>query len=463
MSKKYLSADKQRSQMNFYIIMSFLAAGTLLFLAHRFVDLSFNAYALVLGLALVVSLAIHFFFKPESLFPAIAKGKLNAKETLMFRRLRSRWVKICRDVGVTREEPMDNGLVYVHAPKVLSVKPVPLGLDLTVQVLSGLAVEDFMKTAEKFASAIDKKVRITQLSPSKVSLIVEIYDPLEGVRHSQNTDSKHLIVGRKEDGYDAEVDLYSQSNMILQGMTRSGKSALCYTIFSQLYGRKDIVLWGADPNRVLLEPLSEAQLTDSNNFVLGNDPQAFLELLTRFENLLNERMKLFPQLRTANLDNFSENMPLHVLILEEYPGLLERARAYDKTVATKDRIAPLIQSKVQSIASEGLKAGLRLVLIAQRADAEVVGGYARAQFGTRITMGVDNADAVRMLHPKTDERLVERVTGEDFPPGQCIFWQHRKQCIMQADLTEYAEYLARLGVANKPEPEVLKMLQEGVF
>lgn len=81
-------------------------------------------------------------------------------------------------------------------------------------------------------------------------------------------------------------------------------------------------------------------------------------------------------------------------------------------------------------------------MIVQRADAEIVDGATRAQFGTRVTLAVDNGDAVRMLHPGAEPETVDSVRG--FGPGRCLFWQHRRESVAQMDYLTYAGYRNRI-------------------
>ena len=211
---------------------------------------------------------------------------------------------------------------------------------------------------------------------------------------------------------------------------------------------------------MLLYPLGEALGFDK--FVVGNDPKAALELMRRFVAVMDENLAKLPVLSIEAMKVFTESSPLQVIILEEFPGLLRQAEQYDKSLTPKERIVPELRMLLGRLVSEGAKAGVRVVLIAQRADASLIDGATRGQFGTRITMGVDNADAVKMLHPAVDEDIVKKVTGEDFPPGRCIFWNHRVMRFMQADFTPYGDYLDRLGLPMRSEPEELKRNAEVV-
>lgn len=109
--------------------------------------------------------------------------------------------------------------------------------------------------------------------------------------------------------------------------------------------------------------------------------------------------------------------------------------------------SPRIVRAVGALVAQGAKAGVRVLIITQRMDASIVDGPIRAQLGTRITMKVDNRDAVVMLHPQASPELVAKVP--QFSPGRCIFWQYGNERIMQSDLLPYSEYLGRFGITPR--------------
>lgn len=87
-------------------------------------------------------------------------------------------------------------------------------------------------------------------------------------------------------------------------------------------------------------------------------------------------------------------------VLEELPGLL-RLAARQKTLSDRIKVA------YGRLVSEGAKAGFRLVLVAQRADATIIGGYERGQCPLKISFSTDDPAAVRMCHPAASDDLVD--------------------------------------------------------
>lgn len=407
-------------------------------------------YSVLAGIAVIalVLLAWLQYRKPQRLVCKVSTRHMGKPERKFVRRVQQKWVTACRDSGITREEREPETLT-VHVPRVISIEAVPLGIKMTLQTVPGQPAEDIVKHSDHLASALGAWFRAEITGPATCQITAELHDPLDGIREAGTSTSTEIVIGRCDDGSDAIVDVAEASHIALQGMTRSGKSALCYTIFGQLIASDAVRVTGIDPNRVLLEPLAQTASTYAEDFVLGADPTAALALLNETCRVMDERARLLTEWGIPQHEEFSANFRVRVVLLEEYAGLLRQAAAHDEGLKTADKVAPKIKQRVGRLVSEGAKAGIRVILITQRMDASIVDGDSRGQFGTRITMAVDNADAVRMLHPQATPEQVEKVT--QFPVGRCLFWRHRKESFMQADFTPYEEYRARLGLQPAPE------------
>lgn len=78
------------------------------------------------------------------------------------------------------------------------------------------------------------------------------------------------------------------------------------------------------------------------------------------------------------------------------------------------------------------------MLIAQRMDASIVGGAERSNFGVRITMRVDNADAVGMLHPSaTPDDLAVALASRT---GEGVFQHPDNGSTIRRFKASYASY-----------------------
>jgi hypothetical protein len=369
----------------------------------------------------------------------------------LVRRIRRNWLQICRQSQVTIEQRVNPSKVMVHAPRVAGIRPSALGIDIRVRTIPGQPAQSILEAKDRFSSALGVPLRATEIDKATVCLTAVLRDPLKGIRAAGNSCTTRVVVGRCDDGSEAVIDLADAAHIAVQGMTRSGKSALLYTILGQVFASESVHISGIDPNQVLLGPLADASETDSNDFALGADPVGALKLLGEACRVMDERARGLKDSGIAAYEEFTADFPIRVIVLEEYAGLLRQAAAHDEGLKPAERTAGKIKQRVGRLVSEGAKTGIRVILITQRAEASIIDGDSRGQFGTRITMAVDNADSVRLLHPQASPEIVEAVV--QFPVGRALFWQHRQERIMQCDFTEYEEYGRRLGLSPVADTE----------
>jgi len=252
--------------------------------------------------------------------------------------------------------------------------------------------------------------------------------------------SFRVLVGRVEDGTDLWLDLASPSHILIQGMTQlSGKSNLARVILAPFGGRANVSVYGADPSHLLLACWG-AGSTDRIALGTGNMAAA-AACLTNAVAEMDRRIASLSAKRVDRLD-IAEQGILFV-VLEEYAGVLAAAESEDAEKGRKptDRVAPRIQRAVRRLIQEGAKVGVRVVMLLQRAEAQIVGGAERSNFGTRFTLRVDNADAVRMLHPNaTPEQIAQVAT---FQPGMGLVEMpgYLGIRIMRADHLSFSRYL----------------------
>lgn len=383
--------------------------------------------------------------RARSSYVARVTDRQDVRQIDMQQRLARSWTSWAQSIGESIDTGQTDwrGRPKVRVPKIIGFERTGFGQAFDVQVLPGSSPQDLVKKSDRLAATLGHPVRLSVTGPRTVRVQLVEVDPLAGLRRSQGevTDGG-IVVGRLDTGGDAHVDLRDASHLAIQGMTRSGKSAFCYTLLSPLAADESVIVGGIDPNRVLLAPWTHRERSDGW-LALGSDPVAAVDLLGRYVEEMDRRMDVLDTLGIEALREFTPDAPLLVCVLEEFPAMIRAAEGHDAGAKPADRVGPLIRQRVARLVMEGAKAGIRVVLIAQRMDASIVDGAVRGQFGSRVTFAVDTRDAVEMLHPNTDPDVIDQV--RHFPPGRCIFWRHRVQHIAQADLTEYAGYRRRLG------------------
>lgn len=263
-----------------------------------------------------------------------------------------------------------------------------------------------------------------------------LVDPLDGTRHAEiNAPTTTPTIGRRASGGEATINLIDASHIIVQGQTRSGKSSFLRVLLANIAGENTVEVWGIDPGVMLLNPIAES--TNAERFSLGNNPETTYKLLKNLVDSMDSRLHTLRTQKMDKYEEFSESMPLIVVVLDEYAGIIGQLNDYDSEHKPAERISARAKALINRLVAEGAKVGFRVVVSTQRADTQSVDGSIRAQFATRLTFNVDNADAVRMLHPNATE-AAEDVAA--FPPGRALMRYDRTTETVQVDLLSYKEY-----------------------
>lgn len=212
---------------------------------------------------------------------------------------------------------------------------------------------------------------------------------------------------------------------LIAGETGSGKGVLTQGLLMQLIAFND-------PERaelILIDPkkgVDFAWLDDTPHMkrpIITEMPDAervFLELVAE----MDKRYETFSQARVQNIAQYNdkaapgERMSRIFLVHDEIGEWMAREKDY----------AEMVLSAVSSLGMKARAAGIHLVLITQRADADAVPTRLRDNMGNRFCLKVQNATGSRMvLNTGGAERLLGRghmacvLANENPPPGQEYF------------------------------------------
>src|SRR5690625_148149 len=135
-------------------------------------DMTVDTARLIAGGIVVVggiATGIIMMSRPKPLVPALARRGAGTEERTLARRLMKTWVRACRDSGLTREHGSES-IVSVDCPRIVELRPTPLGLRMAVQPIPGQAAEDVAARADNLASAIGLWLRAEVLGPDRVAL-----------------------------------------------------------------------------------------------------------------------------------------------------------------------------------------------------------------------------------------------------------------------------------------------------
>lgn len=335
---------------------------------------------------------------------------------------RPRWATACLASGATARVGSD-----VHVP-VLVRHTHARGRDvLTVRAAPGQTVADWQAACASLASTFAAHSVIARPGsrPGWVVLDVLRRDPLAGESTAPNPArlpaSGGVELGRDEHGQPFALDPFATPHAGMQGATRSGKSSTCYTLLGALAHRPDVVVCGVDPSGLLLDPFTHGRgsawiATGTHADDLDHAAHVLADLVA----LMDDRVR---DLRAAGVDKlagFTPGTPAVWVVLEEYPGLLAAAKALDGERGAKpgERLAPRLEAAVGRLVKEGAKVGVCVLVLAQRMSAEALKTDDRANLGCRVTLRVDNADAVAMLHDGLTRDQTQTV--REFAPGVAL-------------------------------------------
>ena len=417
----------------------------------------FAAGVLVLGWALPALVAVPWARWSPYSFDRYVAGPWRRR---MWRvKMREGWAYLSRECGLSTSHQeqrrslwngnTQNVTVWADS-RLCSVNTSGWTMTLTVQARHGQTSVDVVKAAGAIASAVGADTFTARpLTPSTTSIDLVMADYLAGTVHSPNPSRQDVaasvVIGRAENSGTVALDPLGCLHTAVQGATRSGKSVLCYGYLSALAYRRDVLVCGIDPTGILLTPFGEGR---GGNWIAtsAKDGEHVARVLEAITDHMDTRISDLVASGRDKIAAYNQCTPAVVVVLEEYPGLLVQLAKDDEANGrrAKDRLAPQVERSVGRIVKEGAKVGVTVMVLAQRMSAKAIETDDRSNIPVRITMRVDNGDAVAMLHDGIDRTGVDMV--RQFPPGRGLIEAPGLPLQkFQADLTDYQTYRARVA------------------
>lgn len=273
-------------------------------------------------------------------------------------------------------------------------------------------------------------------------------------------DPRAVVLGRDEHGHPVTLNPYTTAHAGMQGATRSGKSSTCYTLLAALAHRPDVIVCGVDPSGLLLDPFTTKHGGRGGVFIATgtsrDDITHAVTVLADLVAMMDARIRDLRATGTDKLTTYTSTVPACWVVMEEYPGLLAAAKALDAEAGTKssERLAPRLAASLGRLVKEGAKVGLFVLVLAQRMSADALNTDDRMNLALRLTLRVDNGDAVTMLHDGITRDHIHTV--RDFAPGVALV-ESPGAGVRRVRLhyTDYATYRKRVAAgiaATAPAP-----------
>jgi S-DNA-T family DNA segregation ATPase FtsK/SpoIIIE len=316
------------------------------------------------------------------------------------------WRYACIGAGLSRVAYAGAGPTD-STPKVVYVVLGPPTI-LTVQLLPAQVAGDFRAVADRLAGPFGAEaVRIRPDGPQHIRVELLDGDPLEkpvtATPDLVRSVHEPLTVGWDEHGDPIAITLTAPdaAHLMVQGASGSGKSTGAYGLFRQLARPRDVRVIGSDITAKLLDPW--ATRPDGKGWcALGTSyPEGHVNVLEMAVRDMDQRIARIPR-RADNLP-ITDADPLMLFLIEELPGLMRLLQSTgDKKLVQRAETA------LARLYGESRKAGYRLCIFSQRADADIVGGYNRDQASHAISFRVRSAAALKMLHNDIEAATADR-------------------------------------------------------
>lgn len=370
-----------------------------------------------------------------------------------------RWRRVCEGAELIHRIDTVTGPT-ITTPQIVDVTLGPPTI-LMVQLLPGQLRTDVTACARRLSEGMGvPALRVEQRGHHYVRVTLLQRDPLDqlvapfpAIRSIVATPP---ALGVSETGDIVPLDLARGAHVIWQGSSGSGKSMAAYALLAQLTHADDVRVTGSDPTGLVLGPWvtagaltlapppdwvdAEPDRTTCPAPAVGTtDPDAHLVVLDRLVEVMDDRIAHLPPGRDS-VDLIDPATPLVLAVLEEWAGTLRLLEHHDKKARDTAR------SLVARLASEGRKAGIRLLIMVQRADVALVDGYTRAQAGHRVSWRVDSTEALRMLHPDASDATTDHATAE---PGVALLTGPGQPLTrFRSPYLDYARYVAAVAAGG---------------
>lgn len=367
------------------------------------------------------------------------------------------WRRLCEYIGLSHTVSTVSGPSIV-TPRLLGVGVTGPNPILLVEMLPGQLIEEFRREADRMVATLGCRfLRFTPRDQRYLAIELLDADPLDtavtvdldmaGARHSV---AKYpVMLAQTETGERIWLSWATAPHTVVQGATRSGKSVWCYSLLGQLVRCDDVLITGSDPSGLLLGRPYVGTRHREWQAVGTQDVQAHVTVLRRIVAEMDRRISELPDREDTLVPSLAN--PLLLVVLEEFAGLLRLASTLP-TPRGEAKVTDQLRALFGRLVSEGHKVAIRLVVVSQRADASIIGGFERGQLGLRLSFRVTDPEALAMLHPEGRDWFADHAHA---PAGVALLetptqtvTRVRGPRLTGDDLADYAQYWDQVQAAT---------------
>lgn len=342
-------------------------------------------------------------------------------------------------------------------PTLLKAEPTAIGTRVWLGMLPGQEPKDFEKRREAMAAGLEipriseeqPGVRIGPSSGSTLTIDLQCRDPLATLTPSPLLDAataervKHAMAIARTDDEEAElltqavadlqltvpvdglscnddillaisefgetviVNLAKGAHGAVQGITRSGKSITLNTLLAAASLMRDVRVCILDSNTALLAPWWRT----AHKVCRSSDPDKAAMFLSEIIFELKARESLFWAAQTDRIVNFSPELPLYLIVIDEVGSFAE-----DK----------VFQAELKKAVSQIAKYGGRLWLAGQKLDEKCIDTGTRANLSDSICHRVASDAHFRHLFENATRLKAAGLDPTDYATPKGVAVSHVK-------------------------------------
>jgi DNA segregation ATPase FtsK/SpoIIIE-like protein len=307
----------------------------------------------------------------------------------------------------------------------------------------GTKVNRFVSLADDLALALKAHgVRVEAPIPGKGRVGIELpnaerepvmlRDLLESRPFRRHKGKLVLALGKDIAGEVVCTDLTTMPHLLIAGATGTGKTICVKSLLASLLfmnGPEEVQLMLIDPKMVELSILNDIPHLITP---VVTDPKKAASALNWLIVEMEERYRLFAQLRVRNIEVYNESVENNEIEIPQDNGgtseAVDLVRKLPYIVCVIDELADLmmlaraeVEDAIMRLAQLARAVGIHLIIATQRPSVNVLTGVIKANFAVRISFQVSSrTDSRCILDEMGAERLIGRGDMLYLPAGKAV-------------------------------------------